>query len=337
MTESWFESILLSSSGGLGDSQGDQWWHLARSQAPVGILVEVPHNSEECSNPRITEILFYGTIAVPQSATLPTPPSSSPQVKHVSAEMMPEFHVYALPLSSDLLCQPTETIGSGLDPQFVQPPQIHSHMPPTLSKRKRDIFEEATIANRKARGRGGQSVAAAAAAARSNEGYQAYAHRKSLSIDTKLPSLPDTRPSSANGSLPRSLVRPPSRSPSISSDIRPLSQKGLSESQNKRSNLSRVATIPQQPEESTTETRNKEALSKVVMAAMRMHGLQQRKKTRNTHGSGGDDHQALTDSAAIEDASKDDEYKLIYHQTYKSASLALVSLAGNSFRQGIDL
>jgi hypothetical protein len=63
------------------------------------------------------------------------------------------------------------------------------------------------------------------------------------------------------------------------------------------------------------------------MAAMRMHGLQQRKQTRSRPASvaGAEEIQQLSEEAAAEEAAKDDEYKLIYHQTYKGAALALVS------------
>jgi hypothetical protein len=62
------------------------------------------------------------------------------------------------------------------------------------------------------------------------------------------------------------------------------------------------------------------------MAAMRMHGLQQRKqvRSRRTSAAGAEDGQQLNDEAAAEESAKDDEYKLIYHQTYKGAALALV-------------
>jgi hypothetical protein len=87
-----------------------------------------------------------------------------------------------------------------------------------------------------------------------------------------------------------------------------------------------VATVPLQPEEATTESRNKEALSKVVMAAMRMYGLQQRKKNRSRRASmapGMEDSQQFNDEVTVEDAAKDEEYKLVYHQTYKGAAFAL--------------
>jgi hypothetical protein len=62
------------------------------------------------------------------------------------------------------------------------------------------------------------------------------------------------------------------------------------------------------------------------MAAMRMHGLQQRKQNRSRRASaapGLEESQQLSEVAAAEEATKDDEYKLIYHQTYKGAAFAL--------------
>lgn len=321
-TEAWFEAILLSTSprqaGLLEDASSNQWWRFARSQSPIGILAQVESQVENAQKPRVTEILFYGTIASPAAGNLPTPPSS------FLFDSLAELHVHAIPLSSDLLHVQVKEPSIADEPRFL-PPQHTPSSTPTSPKRARDIFEEATIANKKARGKGGQGVSAAAA--RGNESQFPYPHRKSLSIDTKGAPFPDFRPPSANSVLSRPSARPLSRSPSISSETRPVSQKGMPEAHHKRSNLSRVATISSQPEEPTTESRNKEALSKVVMAAMRMHGLQQRKKYRSRRASvapGIEENELPGAEAAVDEIAKDEEYKLIYHQTYKGAALALV-------------
>lgn len=310
---------------------------MARAQSPIGILVQVLHGRDEVNTPRVTEILFYGTIAAtPADEGLPTPPSSQ-DVPNAQPGLLPELHVHALPLSSELLYQntassilpssPTASTAerSGeIDAQFL-PPLHRTQTAPKSPKRKRDLFEEATLAKRKAKGKGGEGVAAAAA--RATELQRPYAHRKSISIDLKAAPFPESRPTSAHGALPRSSSRQLSRSPSISSDIRPLSRKDTAEAHGRRSNLSRVDTVSLQPEEPTTESRNKEALTKVVMAAMRMHGLQQRKKTKSRRASmapGLEMDQPTTDEVIAEDAAKDEEFKLIYHQTYKGAALALV-------------
>jgi hypothetical protein len=300
--------------------------------------VQVQSAEEDAQKPRVSEILFYGTIAPPTARTLPTPPSSSPEHDDAQADRLPELRVHALPLSSELLYQqaassvlplsPAPSISDAhthVEAQFLPSP-LHAHTAPGSPKRRRDIFEEATIATKKARGKGGVGIAAAAA--RGTDSQLPLAHRKSLSIDTKTLPYPDGRPPSANSALSRPTSRHLSRSPSISSDTRPLSHKGPPDGHTKRSTLSQVATIPIQPEEPTTESRNKEALSRVVMAAMRMHGLQQRKKTRSRRASvapGVEESQNLSRETEAEEAAKDEEFKLMYHQTYKGAAFALVS------------
>lgn len=57
-----------------------------------------------------------------------------------------------------------------------------------------------------------------------------------------------------------------------------------------------------------------------------MYGLQQRKRSKSRANSvaPGLEPEHMSEEAAAEEAAKDDEYKLIYHQTYKGAALALV-------------
>ncbi|KAH7411882.1 hypothetical protein DE146DRAFT_602026 [Phaeosphaeria sp. MPI-PUGE-AT-0046c] len=331
-TEAWFESILLSKPVPPTTTNDDEhaWWNLARSQSPIGILVQLQHEAEDLLRPRITEILFYGTIAPPTIATLPTPPSASPEHHVALTNQLPELKVHAIPLSSDLLYAPASIDvlqpipapnTTDVEAQFL--PQRDTLLTPDSPKRKRDLFEEATIANKKTRGKGGAGISAAAA--RASESQSALNQRRSLSIDTKTLPLSDSRPPSANGPLPRPASRQLSRSPSISSDIRPLSRKGTSDAHNKRSTLSQVDTVSLQPEEPTTEMRNKEALSRVVMAAMRMHGLQQRNKGRSRWPSavhGNEDTQELEIVTAAEEATKDAEYKLMFHQIHKGVAFA---------------
>ncbi|KAF2649634.1 hypothetical protein K491DRAFT_610348 [Lophiostoma macrostomum CBS 122681] len=340
-TEEWFQSVLLSKPIDVADAHhgpgSSEWWTCARAQSPFGILVQVEDKARGAHALRLTEILFYGTVASSAKTSLPTPPSSSPDVAPVQPESLPELRVHALPLSSDLLYQ------SGLsDIPPLSPPLDHADAPvlpdaqflaatfsadpvtaPGSPKRKRDVFEEATQLRRKARRKGGEGISAAAA--RASSAHNGTTHRKSLSVDTKATPIPESRPASAIGIASRPPSRQLSRSPSIASDSRPLSRRGP-ESQAKRSTLSQVATVPLQPEEPTIETRNKEALSRVVMAGMRMHGLQQRKKTRSRRSSVAPAVEAaerMTEEAAVEEANKDEEFKLIYHQTYKGAALAL--------------
>ncbi|KAH7125609.1 hypothetical protein B0J11DRAFT_434800 [Dendryphion nanum] len=341
-TERWFQTLLLNAAASEQDASLDSraWWECARSQSPIGVLVRVQNDHVEdthtASRTRVTELLFYGTVASPSSITLPTPPSSSPdphEPTNTDNDHVVELRVHALPLSSDLLSQATlqnlssaspalSTSEPAFEPQFL--PTLYSpNVTPSSPKRGRDIFEEATELRRKARRKGGEGVAAAAAKASDSQGH--LRHRNSLSVDTTNSPFPDLRPLSANGLSSRPPSRQLSRSPSVTSDNRPVSRKGLIDSQPKRSTLSHVETVPAQPDEPTTESRNKEALSRIVMAAMRMQGLQQRKKNKSRHGSVVPDEQlgSATKDDTVIDAAKDEEFKLIYHQTYKSAALAL--------------
>ncbi|KAF3002889.1 hypothetical protein E8E13_001225 [Curvularia kusanoi] len=346
-SEAWFESILLSqpvsSAAADGNDGTHEWWTLARAQSPVGILVEVQGQADGVLKPKITEVLFYGTIAAEPTVLGLQTPSSPQNASNAPPGSLPELHVHALPLSSDLLYQgaasaglpPSPTPGSvdqpyAFEAQYLPPLQGSTATTPKSPKRKRDLFEEATLARRKAKSRGGEGVAAAAAAAaHTGDSQRAYTHRKSLSTDTKPSPFPDSRPPSAHGAISRPVSRQLSRSPSVSSDIRPLSRKDTAAetTHGRRSHLSRVDTISSQPEEPTTESRNKEALTKVVLAAMRMHGLQQRKKGKPRVASGAVESRgtgtASERALAEEDAAKDEEYKQIYHQTYRGAALAL--------------
>lgn len=334
-TEAWFETILLSKPLPSTSTHEDEhaWWSLARSQSPIGILAQLEAGPEEPLKPRITEILFYGTIASSPGPTLPTPPPASPEHGHAPIDQLPELRVHAIPLSSDLIyssatidvAQTTPASNAtDVEAQFL-PPKGDAQLTPDSPKRKRDLFEEATLANKKIRSKGGAGISAAAA--RAGESQTSLNPRRSLSVDTKFFLGPDSRPTSANGPPTRPASRQLSRSPSVSSDIRPLSRKGTSDAHNKRSTLSQVDTISLQPEEPTTEMRNKEALSRVVMAAMRMHGLQQRNKGRSRRASAVHDveePQELDAVKAAEEVAKDAEYKSMFHQIHKGAAFAFV-------------
>ena len=77
-SEAWFESILLSQPAPAATTDGNgthEWWTLARAQSPIGILAEVQGQPDILTKPRITQVLFYGTIAAaPPAEGLPTPP-----------------------------------------------------------------------------------------------------------------------------------------------------------------------------------------------------------------------------------------------------------------------
>ncbi|KAF2836972.1 hypothetical protein M501DRAFT_1006905 [Patellaria atrata CBS 101060] len=316
-TETWFGDTLLAEPGdevvepGPEGAEKLSWWQAGCRQSPVGALVAVVQKDGQAASwPKITEILFYGTLEGPAE-----------EGKEVKLE------IRALPLSSDLLTQglpPTPPLSPGREKRRKAGEEVEARFLPTpwevqdaASKRKAvtDVFDQATELRRKAKRKGGEGIAAAASKA---DGATAgSAHRRSLSIGGKLSSAASEDRSGPQGplSVPIS-TRPLSRSPSISLDSRPTSRKGHLD---KRSSLSRVTSIANANEGSTVESKNKETISRLVMAGMRLYGLQQRKKTNHNRKDSnvGPVGVKSLDEYTTDDAPKDEEYKLIYHQVFK--------------------
>ena len=97
----------------------------------------------------------------------------------------------------------------------------------------------------------------------------------------------------------------------------------------KRSSLRRVESAYSVPEGSvishvgnSISEQNRTALSKIVMAGMRLHGLQQRKKPADEVSYGGLSRRSSMLTGIRTDQDKEDEYKVIYHQTLKAAMFA---------------
>jgi len=79
-------------------------------------------------------------------------------------------------------------------------------------------------------------------------------------------------------------------------------------------------------DEPTVESKNKDAISRVVMAGMRLYGYQQRKKTnRSRRRSASPSIRDAEAEQESEEAAKDEEYKLVYHQTHRGAVFAFRS------------
>ncbi|KAI7506327.1 hypothetical protein KC367_g229 [Hortaea werneckii] len=182
-----------------------------------------------------------------------------------------------------------------------------------LTHRKRrtvnDTFEDAAERRQKARRTGGSSIAAAAAVKTDTAGsYPTFSHRRSVS-------------GSSNHAVPA-----PNRSASRGSSVassRPTTARAASEVP-KRSSLARVESATGTDVEDTTEIRNKDLISRVVMAGMRLHGLSQskRKKAKGSTIAAQSFEQGETDRR------NDEEFKLVYHQVYKGTQFA--------FRQHIE-
>lgn len=139
-----------------------------------------------------------------------------------------------------------------------------------------------------------------------------------------LPTLKHRRSASSNQASLQ--TRPASRASSVSSVRPPTAREGSIPAQSKRSSLARVQSVAEKPlpdEKLSLEAKNKEIISKVVMAGMRLYGVVP-SKTRKSRSNSTVASPALDASFADLDIERrnDEEYKLMYHQIYKGTCFA---------------
>ncbi|EMC96453.1 hypothetical protein BAUCODRAFT_24225 [Baudoinia panamericana UAMH 10762] len=319
-TAQWFRSCLLTPQYE-GSATSPPWWESGRPDSPTGILVGVETSQEVEPNQgaSVTELLFYASRTVPVTAPPPSPPSS-PCALVTGAVRTAEgtFGVYALALSSDLdvttagPTPPSSPRSEAPEIEAVFLPQRKLglaeviHEPPVRKRRNvSDAFDEAAERRKKARRKGGEGVAAAAA----------------VQAESDMPSLKHRRTISGTTSQSVPLqTRPLSRSPSVASS-RPITARAPSEAP-KRSALSRVQSISVAGENNSIEDQNKELVSRIVMAGMRLYGLSRSKdrKPRTTMSEPG--YAAVASGQLKEETAPEEEYKLVYHQVFKGTCFA---------------
>ena len=341
-TLGWLRGVVLAQEDSpyQDDIPIEPWWSRLGGQSDHGILLRVESGENgQGRDDSITEVLLYAAMET-NLTTLPTPPASSspaPPDEHLLESLpgsLPNIKVYALPLCSKIFGRAERAAGlSSPPPEECTTPREACFLPHGLGQphdektahQKRQslslLFEDATQKRRKLKGRGGESISKAMAGIDrplSQHGLPQNIEREEL----ETPSLPQKGPAGR-----RSLTRASTIMSIASSDYsRPASRSGPL-ANGKRSSLHRVeSAISQRDSPTLSDTeggfalQNKAALTKVVMAGMRLHGLQQRKKLGkgptldeppNTATSAGD-------PAPFSEA--EDEYKLVYHQTFKAAT-----------------
>ena len=357
-TETWLGDHLL---GAPQEEDGSEqplfrWWENTSGQSNIGILLQVNGEIEIGRyGARVTELLLYAALPrhVGQGASgILTPPrSSSPVADHGESldglnGSLPIVNIYALPLRSDHIfslqapLHPPTSSSEGSTHEYAQFLPSPTEDDPHPKGRKRlhldSLFHDATHQAKRSKKRGGESVAKAMASldkshsqAREQPTLQTEATSSGTQVSSSV-TLGKAR-LQRNGGL--------SRAHSLGSlrdlqQIRPTSRGSAVPS--RRSTLSRMASVgafqsssPALDSLDGIEQQNKTALSRVVMAGMRMYGLQQKKKSDHSRaGSETPLSAGLTPTiGSIPDG--EDEYKLVYHQTYKAASFA--------FRQHISV
>lgn len=333
-TTNWLTEALLN--GGeedtYEDALRDPWWlHLGR-QSENGILLRLETDREEESEVRkvVTEVLLYAAVTqtctgllTPAASSSPAPPDEDfAQALNQGANTI---QVYALPLCSNTgslaktsmevcLPSPTEFQSAG-QASFLPHTQDTALVTQPIPQKRQSIsilFEDATTKRRKFRGRGGESIS------------QAMAGIDRLPSQHGLPEKQEAPQLQQNDLRRKSLSRASSMpSVAVLEITRPASRSGPL-ANGKRSSLHQVESAIL-PRDSTTPSdvdgscgqQNKAALTKVIMAGMRLHGLQQKKRpsTKSQFLS-----QATMHTETIGGATEaDDEYKVVYHQTFKAA------------------
>ena len=287
-------------------------------QLPNGVLLGLETSLDEKV---VTEVLFYAEIHQFQqgdSSVLgsPSPGTLSNDRLRGSTDVPPVLVIiYALPLCSDILSlarkasdNATEASMEASHPMFLEDGRI---VQTSTQKRQRlsNLFDDASQQRRKLKSRGGEGVSKAVSGVGWASDPRNHAEKVIGHVGVKQHSR---RPSTAT-SLPESV------------DTQPVAC-----ANDKRSSLRRVqsAISPRQlsvvsKNEDDYASQNKAALTKMVMTGMRLHGLQQRKKGASVADKSEMAPRydnSLSVVGLLDD--RDDEYKLIYHQTFKAALFA---------------
>ena len=317
------------------------WWMQLGGQSRNGILLNVGAANREESDIRnvVTEILLYAAVTKADPASSDPLNSSSSKAPDESIEESlkqegPTVKVFALPLCSNVIGLLQRTTASyppvPTEPQSAAQayflPYTHDSTQPTqiLPQKRQSIttlFEVAKDKRRKSKGRGGESIS------------QAMATIHSLPSQHETQEKQEASQPQHNDLRRRSLSRTSSMTPVVRQEHpRPISRPGPLANA-KRSSLHRVESALS-PRDTPTpsiidgsyEQQNKAGLTKVVMAAMRLHGLQQKRKRPSIsqlpiQEKGQNERHGMQSEA-------EDEYKLVYHQTFKAAIF--------TFRKSLD-
>jgi len=203
------------------------------------------------------------------------------------------FQLWALPLSSDYLPHlgTSETSNAGLQEQPADEDE-------TAKKSKlHELFDDASDQRKKAKRKGGAGISLAA----SRNSFSSY----------------------NNGTTdPLQIV---AQSPAR--NITPTSVTGVQPSR-KRAVLTHLGSTSNVFQDQSIEARNKQAVSRAVMACMRVFGMQQRRTvSRHSSDRRAESNFIVNDDTAImqDEEEKDSEYKAVYHQVYKGTLFTFVS------------
>ena len=334
----WLAGSILDNQGQHSqyDASCEQWWEKLGKQSDQGILLKIEHDEGATEGRRIaTELLLYAAV-YSKSVGLPTPPaSSSPAPTSESLEPLPNgqrvIKFYALPLSSKIFDRVADFAGIVTpppeDPKYSKPACFlpygwHRSQGEQKVHQKRQslsaLFDDASQKRRKLKGRGGESVAQVMA------GIHCPISQNAYSQDTACEKEQQPVRSAQEPRVGKGLSRRSSTMSNTEPDLTRAAPRPGALANGKRSSLHRVESAlsprdsPALSElDDSISNQNKAALSKIVMAGMRLYGLQQKKRKSERDQTSGDRADLPGEPEA------EDEYKLVYHQTLKAATFAL--------------
>ncbi|CAG8134555.1 unnamed protein product [Penicillium salamii] len=317
-------------------------------QCPVGLLLSIDSSKSSAT----TNLLVYGVLSHASYPRPPTPPHSSPF--DIQSQPAPRAHydlrIYAVPLSTTRLTQAQSHPSP--PPDEDNPARCAEFLPDTNSpspKRKRvaTLFEVAAQHHRRVRQRGGEAVSQLMAPSRPTS-----SHQQSLRIkrepDDDLPSLSSLdrfssnrsrstslsanihRPGSVRGRTTPANVDPQKRAPTPNPFLERRTQ-SFAQTPSALSNEKPVST-PSSPNKDpeVVIAENKNLITRTILTCMRLYGFN-RANMRTTSGSKGaepDDGSGATPAPELRaetpaPLTDDDEFKSMYHATYKAAAFAL--------------
>lgn len=299
-------------------------------QGPFGLLVGVEGTSRKASGSSTSELLVYGVLSTttslrPISSLLHYPENNQePVIKQ-------ELRIYASPLSGSIISKaekvapPQKSDLAGDDEQIAQF-LTGLRSPSPKRKRMASLFDSVTDHKRMRQSSHSQPTQPLQSFKIKRESEEpsipaldriTSQRTRSLSIGTNL-KFAETRPSSARGYVRGSISRKNTPAPFIESLKREQSPNLFSSDPKQESS----SEIPKDAETILSENRN--TITRTIMTCMRLYGYNRPKTgnpSKNTEDrSQGDEKDPHIGTA---DSTEEDEFKAMYHATYRASTFAL--------------
>ena len=334
----------------------EPWWDHPSTQSHLGYLLGIEDNETKDTGDqtRLTELLLYATTAEQDGneAALPSPPPSSPRAidgpedpGQGNIHLAPPILFRALPICSNLpriAGQSAGLLNADQRPQTtfinLEPPLAETGCKHGKRRALTTVFHEASQERKKLKGRGGEAVGRFVKEPETDKlrstPWNENTARTSSNIGGDGSAGRTSRPTSSRRSRSSTII--PDVTGGSSALDKNLPIQGNSYQDVPKSQDTAILDINKNSEQ--VEQQNKALLSRTVMAGMRLHGLQQPRKSIQRTAS----LPAPIPAAPSSDDTANEEYRQMYHHTYKAAAFALRHqmctqiLKGDDLRETVD-